>query len=282
MPGRLYPKSFEGQAPQEFGIGANILKTRTFDLAAARDLEEIEIGGSCIWAVAASSLTASIDIRINDQLRDPVTFQQGMFIRGIPYSRIYVSHAAQVGATITMFFAVEEDVRNIQIINPSSQFNHVNVGNIAQDDSWFYDTSQLNAYIGGYVAVNGLQVTNCIQLWNPAASGFNLICDNVSIFSDAAATVTYRLNHHNAALTGAGTQGNKWLTEADGVGLVLFQELAAAPGAEILRFNCNVLTERKLDLQHPIIIDPGTGLVVGCQVANCRLSVVFNWIEKAI
>lgn len=126
MPGRLFPKPNEGQAPREFGMNANILKTRTFDLTVARGLEEIEIGGSCIWAITASSLTANIDIFINDQLRDPVTFQQGMFIRGIPFSRIYVSHVAQPGETLTIFFAVE-DVNNIQIVNPSLGFTNINV-----------------------------------------------------------------------------------------------------------------------------------------------------------
>lgn len=123
--GRIFPVSFEGQAPREFGRDANILKTRTFNLTVARNLEEIAIGGSCIWAVSASSLTASLDIYINDQLRDPVTFQQGMFIRGIPFSRVYVSHAAQAGETITIFFAVEQDVRNIQIINPTVSATNV-------------------------------------------------------------------------------------------------------------------------------------------------------------
>ena len=125
--GRIYPRAFEGQAPREFGQDANILKTRTFNLAAARNLEEIEIGGSCLWALTATSLGASIDIFINDQLRDPITFQQGMFLRGIPFSRVFVSHAAQAGETITIFFAVEQDIRNIEIVNPAIAFTEVNL-----------------------------------------------------------------------------------------------------------------------------------------------------------
>ncbi len=122
---QIHPKGHEGQAPKEFGIDANILKTRTFNLTVARNLEQIEIGGSCLWAISATSLGASIDVYVNDQLRDPITFQQGMFIRGIPFSRIYVSHAAQPGETITLFFAVEEDVNNIQIENPAIAFTEV-------------------------------------------------------------------------------------------------------------------------------------------------------------
>jgi len=133
--GRLFPQSFEGQAPREFGMAANILKTRTFNLTVARDLEQVEVGGSCLWAITATSLTANINIRVNDQLRDPVTFQQGMFIRGIPFSRLYVSHAAQPGETITLFFAAEQDVRNIEITNPSIAFNNINVTKATVFDS---------------------------------------------------------------------------------------------------------------------------------------------------
>ena len=122
-----FPQPHEGQAPKEFGIDANILKVRRFNLTNARMLEQIEIGGSCLWAIAATSLTANIDLRINTQQSDPLTFQQGMFIRGIPFSRLFVSHAAQAGETITLFFAVEEDTRNIQIVNPSLAFNQINV-----------------------------------------------------------------------------------------------------------------------------------------------------------
>lgn len=125
--GRLFPRSFEGQAPREFGTGVNIVKTRTFTLTVARDLEAIDVGGSCLWAYTATSLTASIDIYINDQLRDPIRFSQGMFIRGIPFSRLFVSHAAQAGETITLFFAVEQDTRNIQIVNPSLGFTNINI-----------------------------------------------------------------------------------------------------------------------------------------------------------
>jgi len=122
---QLFPRSFEGEAPSEFGRGSNILKTRTYNLDVARDLAEEEIGGTCIWAYTATSLTANIDIRINDQLRDPLTFSQGMFIRGVPFSRLYVSHAAQAGETISIFYAVEQDARMIEIINPSSQFTNM-------------------------------------------------------------------------------------------------------------------------------------------------------------
>lgn len=127
MPGRLFPANYEGEAPREFGQDANILKTRTFALDVARDLEQIDIGGSCIWAISATSLGAEIDIRINDQLRDPVTFQQGMFIRGIPFSRLYVSHDAQAGETVTIFFATEQDIRNIEIVNPAIAFTEVDL-----------------------------------------------------------------------------------------------------------------------------------------------------------
>lgn len=179
MPGRLYPENYEGQAPKEFGIDANVLKTRTFNLAVARDLEQIDIGGSCIWAVAATSLGASIDIRINDQLRDPVTFQQGMFIRGVPFSRLYVSHEAQAGETITIFFAREQDVRNIEIVNPAIAFTEV-------------DLTKANTYVSNNDVAMIAGATTVIQ-------GANILRRVVYITNLAANLATLRISG-NAAI----------------------------------------------------------------------------------
>lgn len=281
MAGRLFPESFEGDAPKEFGIGANILKTRTFALDVARDLEQIDIGGSCIWAMAASSLTASIDIRINDQLRDPLTFQQGMFIRGVPFSRVYVSHDAQVGATITLFFAVEQDVRNIEIINPSTQFNNVNIGNISQDDSWFYNTLRKETFIGSATAYTDINARAAVQLWNPAASGKNLLCHDIMLMATVTAfTIPLHFAHHNAALPTAGIQGNKWLTEAAGVGLVKYEtNQVALVGTDIALLPIQPNIYIHIPLDKPVLIDPGTGLTLGIIQGDKYLTATFQWVE---
>jgi len=121
---QIVPKGDRAYAPPEFGIEANALKTIRIPLDNARDLVAFEIGGTCLWAQAASDLAAQVDIRFNDQLRDAMAISQGFFIRGVPFSRIYVSNTAQAGKWITLFYTVE-DKDNIQIVNPSTQFNNV-------------------------------------------------------------------------------------------------------------------------------------------------------------
>jgi len=124
---RIFPHGPEGEAPPEFGIDANAVKTTTVDLTAARlTPERIEIAGSILWAVASSSVGALVNIYLNDQQRDGIPFQRGMFIRGVRYSRVYVANAAQPGEWITLVYAVEGP-RNVQIENPAAQFTLIDL-----------------------------------------------------------------------------------------------------------------------------------------------------------
>jgi|LGVF01.1.fsa_nt_gb hypothetical protein len=123
---RIYGKNVVPDAPLEFGIEANIVKTRVIDLGIARNLECQEIGGSCLWGIDASNNTCYVDARLNDQLRDPVRVRNGFFIRGVPFSRLYLTNPAQAGLSITLFFAAE-NADNIQVENPSGMFNEVDL-----------------------------------------------------------------------------------------------------------------------------------------------------------
>lgn len=126
MSERIYPKAFDGVAQPEYGLNANVIKSKTFDLAVARNMHAVEIGGNLLWTMEATSRTAYIDVRFNDQLRDPVRYRLGLFIRGMPFSRIYVTNAAQAGESLTLFYAVEERGK-IEIENPSLQFTEVDI-----------------------------------------------------------------------------------------------------------------------------------------------------------
>lgn len=123
---RIYPQSYEGVAKPEYGIDTNCLKSKVFDLSTARNLLEIEIGGNVLWSMEATSRTAYIDVYFNDQLRDPIRYRLGLFIRGVPFSRIYVTNPAQAGETITLFYAVEE-MSKIEIENPSLRFTEIDI-----------------------------------------------------------------------------------------------------------------------------------------------------------
>jgi len=107
-------------APPEYGIDANAVKLKTIDLTLARGTpQRIEIAGSMIWAVSATSLSALMTIYIGDAMlsSDGLPVGQGFFLRGIRFSRLYITNTAQAGETITLV-VVDEGPDNIQIENP--------------------------------------------------------------------------------------------------------------------------------------------------------------------
>ena len=124
---RIYPRPPQGEAPPEFGIDANAVQMRVIDLAVARVTpERIEVAGSVLWAVTGTAQTALVNVALNDQQRAPIPFQPGTFIRGVRFSRVFITNAAQPGVTITLLHAVEGP-GNIQVENPAAQFTAVSL-----------------------------------------------------------------------------------------------------------------------------------------------------------
>jgi len=117
---RFYPIPVEAQAPPEYGIDANTVKLKRINLTLARTTpQRIEIAGSVIWAVAATSLSALMTVYVGDAMlsSDGLPVGQGFFLRGIRFSRLYVANTAQAGETVTLLVAVEGP-DNINIENP--------------------------------------------------------------------------------------------------------------------------------------------------------------------
>jgi len=123
---RYYPIDPVTGALPEFGIDANSLKTITIDLTDARTMQQYEIGGNVLWAIASSSASATMQIRLNDQLRDPIPVSIGLFIKGVRFSRIFITNTAQAGESITILYCTEE-FNNIVIENPSGAVATVNM-----------------------------------------------------------------------------------------------------------------------------------------------------------
>ena len=153
----------------------------------------------------------------------------------------------------------------------------INVLNIVKDNSWYYDSLQKKAFIGGYGLTGGID-RNMIQLWNPSASGKLLVCDAISISNTNAGVKTFLLHHHNAALPSAGSQGNKYLAEAAGAGLIKHAHLAAL-GTEYCRYGLAEGEESQIPLKKPFIIGQGLGLIVLPLLDSDSLAVRFEWAE---
>lgn len=148
-------------------------------------------------------------------------------------------------------------------------------------DYW-RNTLRERAFIGGAAKAGPVNSFGMVQLWNPTDSGFILICNKITHVSDALVTNAHTLRFHNAALSGAESQGNKYLNGAAGVGLVksgdsvmvgtLMFEFRAPPGVE----------RRLLDHSDPIIIPEGLGLILTINSDTAINSTIFEWIEVPV
>lgn len=113
-------------AVPQFGIDANAVRIITVDLSTARSGERLDITGTFLYAIVASSKTVSVSLAFQDQHQDPIPFSEGQFISGIAFSQIYLTNAAQSGGYIKLMYG-RETGRGLQVQNPSSQYNDVSI-----------------------------------------------------------------------------------------------------------------------------------------------------------
>jgi len=125
--GLSYPVSNNGMAPLEYGEGAPRIGVKTIPLDTATTDKAFEIGGNVLWVPTASTLDAAVSIKYQDQLNDPITFQQGNFLAGPSFSRLYISWEAQAGESITLLYAVDSPKNPFRIENATASFTGVSV-----------------------------------------------------------------------------------------------------------------------------------------------------------
>ena len=109
-----------------FGSEAPNIFSRTIALDTARDDELVDTGASnFIWVRDASDFGANINIKFNTQRHGGLNFQQGMIVKLTPFSKIYLTHTAQAGKTITLIYGLQST--DFILENPASSFNNVDV-----------------------------------------------------------------------------------------------------------------------------------------------------------
>jgi len=288
---RKYPRDDEVQSLPEYGINANVIKTKEFDLAAARDLVCYEMGGSCIWCTNAEEsgtidMDAWIDIRLTNQQRDPIRFKLGTYISNVPFSRFFVSHDAQANKTLKIMYAREE-TDNIRILNPAINFANINtvqtVGTIERDESSWYDTlNNENTFVGGGATGGVGGQFSHVQLWNPAASGVCAILKKAN-GRPSGASNPLELRHHNAALANVLASGNKYIGEAAPDCQVRGEANVANLGTLMAgHINENIIySPVKFIESDALVIPEGFGVCIECVVAGVNLYCSFEWIEVA-
>jgi hypothetical protein len=120
--GRFYPIDKPAASPDEYGINAPIVKRFNIPLDNALVNEKFDFGGSSLWAVDASDISAKCYIKLGDQQRDGVPFLRGTQIAGVPFSRLFVDCDAQPGKWLQIVVSTAE---NISIANPDQAFSEV-------------------------------------------------------------------------------------------------------------------------------------------------------------
>jgi hypothetical protein len=108
----------------QFGVGANAVRVRRIALDSARNKERMDITGTFIYAIRASSKTVELDIAFQDQHQDVIPFYEGQFIAGISYAQVYLTNTAVSGGYVDIMYGVEAP-QGLRVQNPSSQYNNI-------------------------------------------------------------------------------------------------------------------------------------------------------------
>lgn len=124
---QIYPNDIPQTAAELFGVDASTIGVLELPLDDKRENHEIQIGGTVLWAVDASSKTVKVNVGFNRQSADKVPVKEGTMMAGLRYSKIYVSNAAQAGGSITLVYLTENVDGQFRVLNPADQFNNVNL-----------------------------------------------------------------------------------------------------------------------------------------------------------
>jgi hypothetical protein len=101
--------------------------TITIDLSVARNNEKIKITGNILWAVSAVVASAVLTVKYNEQLGTGLDFRQGMVVSGPEFDQLFVTNAAQVGASITFYYALQDAGNPVFFQNFAASFSTVTI-----------------------------------------------------------------------------------------------------------------------------------------------------------
>lgn len=123
---------------------------------------------------------------------------------------------------------------------------------------------------------------SAVQIYNPAASGVNLIVNKLSVFSQVLSGY-YLTNHSPALATLSGAGVSKKLGGAVGKGELRYAANAAMLGALMGYFSIpNAWDSRDYPFSEPIIVAPGGGLVLQMTTPNLPNYTTVQWNEEGV
>jgi len=251
------------------------------DLSVARSIqagtgEVINIAGDAFYADLDPVNQGTAVIRFEDVNLSapgaPIYITRGHIIQ-VPFTRLLVENEAQPGKRLRYFYGVGID------FEPGSS-SSVNVsGVVSVNDEGEARSDALVSYIGqGFISGPG-SVPHA-QLWNPPASGKELIVQEVQLARANGGVSFGALCFHTAALGALGMQGAaKKAGSPASVAEIRTLDGAAVLGTTIAQINIG--DAAKYEFRDPIILPPGFGLH-SRGTSAISAGATFQWYERSL
>jgi hypothetical protein len=117
-----------------------------------------------------------------------------------------------------------------------------------------------------------------IQLWNPDASGVDIMIDRITVTSIVSTFITMR-RQTAAEASKVGDWKSTKLDAADGNGELRYDSVAAVAGTTIDSIFVLANSPYDFELEYPVLIPENYGLGIVCQTVNQPLYVSFRGRE---
>lgn len=126
------------------------------------------------------------------------------------------------------------------------------------------------------------------QLWNPAGSGMNLIVEKISgsMYGSASAIVDIGKTTVQLGAVGFGIVNKNFGSASTSIALSRVQStvptMPAAGGQIMFGLMLNQAQPIIVPLNEPIVVTPGTGIVVQCEATGAAMFGSFEWFEESV
>lgn len=201
------------------------------------------------------------------------------YIAYVPFTQLIFENEAQPGKKIRIAYGVDIDFQ------PGSVAQFSIAGTVSVIDGEKSRTLAGGMYAGAPFCVPTAGQYGYVQLWNPVASGKNLIVGSLGV--GLSANGSFAVFFSNVQLTGASSfaVANKRPDGAAAVGLLRFESKVAAPTYPLgcLLNQYALASEPSFwAVKGALVVPPGYGLTVASQPVTLTLTSNCEWFEEDI
>lgn len=223
--------------------------------------------GNYVYYKAGSAGGADPSIKVKTDLGDEYILMpgQGFRLDNRTFTNLQITNA---GAVATIIGSL--------LIADGGFFDNRVTGSVEVIDGGKNRTLAQVAFIGQYSLAPGAGLRAVVTLWNPAASGKNLIVNQVSCNCAAADSMSVASTQTQQTIIANGTA--KKLGAPGAAGQIQGAAVAAATTIATLGSLQNGQIYR---FTEPVIVPPGWGIVVSSSILQSPAGASFEWYEEA-